>query len=93
MTRLPFAGGALALFVLLSGPAGADGFPDGDRPPEPAYRPVGRVRPVHHLQALPPAIPRHYRTYRQSYAVVPPHLLRHPSLPLYNDPPQRFPEP
>lgn len=92
MIRLSLAGGALALFVLLSGPAGADGFPDGYRPPEPAYRPIGRVRPVRHLHAHPPTIRRH-RSFHRAYAVIPPHLLRHPSLPLYNDPPQRFPEP
>jgi hypothetical protein len=90
MIRTLLVAGALALFALPVTAVRADGVPDGYGPSRAFERPVQRLRPRRYAE---PALHRHRaRRYSSVHALLPSTLPIHPALPLYNVPPQRFPE-
>lgn len=90
MIRTLFVAGALALFALPVTALRADGVPGGYGPSRAFERPVQRLRPRRYAE---PGIHRYrVRSYRSAHALLPATLPTHPALPLYNVPPQRFPE-
>lgn len=91
MTRILLAAGFLTLLAVPVTGVRADGIPDYDGRTHVIERPVNRIRPRGHVAPLVHL--RRVRSFRSTHALLPSTLPTHPSLPLYNEPPQRFPEP